>query len=157
MSMTVFLNANNNPIGYTVPPFPSLHWPGHEDRAMDERLYLIFSSDVRRFTILWTLAIFGGVHLVAGLLAVASSYYSSIMHRARALKLSAAGCAVIIIAYTVLGLVKGALVGAVVGVCLTAVYTAGSLDMSTWIPFTLAVALILFDICGAYLTTLLVL
>lgn len=66
-------------------------------------------------------------------------------------------CVGIVASYLCLGGAQGFIVGAIVGVVLLAIYKAGSLSMSTWIPFCWGVALIIYDVATSYLTTLRVL
>lgn len=63
----------------------------------------------------------------------------------------------ILFSYIIAGLFKGFALGAVIGLLLSAIYRAGSLTMSTWIPFSWGVAQILYDICSSYLTSLIIL
>jgi hypothetical protein len=48
------------PPGYQPPPFPSLHWP-----PQDPQWSLYTVGDVWRFTLLWTLVLYGLFHLGA--------------------------------------------------------------------------------------------
>jgi hypothetical protein len=57
------------PLDYTPPPFPSLYWPIYVDPGAANHLY--YPRDVWRFTLLWTLIVYGAFHLAAGLYAVA--------------------------------------------------------------------------------------
>ena len=56
------------PPGYTAPPFPSL-WVPAEDPAQNGS-FLYHLVDIWRFTLLWTLIVYGAFHVVAGAYAV---------------------------------------------------------------------------------------
>ena len=56
---------NIAPPGYTTPPFPSLHVP-----PQDPQFSLYTVRDIWRFTLLWTLILFGLFHLGAAGLAL---------------------------------------------------------------------------------------
>ena len=51
------------PPEYTTPPFPSLYPPHHI--LSDDAKYLYHSSDIWRFTLFWTLLVYGAFHLAA--------------------------------------------------------------------------------------------
>jgi len=55
------------PAGYVTPPFPSLIWafPG----IASEPYFLYYSTDMWRFTLYWTLIIYGLIHVAASLYA----------------------------------------------------------------------------------------
>ena len=55
-----FTKRDDVPEGYQTPPFPSLHWP-----PQDADVSLYYISDVWRFTLYWTIIIFGIFHLGA--------------------------------------------------------------------------------------------
>lgn len=46
------------PPGYETPPFPSLHWP-----PQTEQWSLYYLKDMWRFTLIWTVIIYGIFHL----------------------------------------------------------------------------------------------
>ena len=56
--------AGRPPPGYTTPPFPSLYWPVRADPH--EPAYLYYADDIWRFTLFWSLILFGGFHLASG-------------------------------------------------------------------------------------------
>jgi Putative transmembrane protein 170 len=57
--------SNQAPLDYTVPSFPSLYIPIFGNAQGQNYLYHL--TDVWRFTLFWTLILYGGVHfLVAG-------------------------------------------------------------------------------------------
>lgn len=51
------------PLDYATPEFPSLYSPATVIRG--ESKYLFFTSDVWRFTLYWTLLLYGGTHITA--------------------------------------------------------------------------------------------
>jgi hypothetical protein len=57
---------NTPPPGYRTPPFPSLYWPVRAPSAY----YLYDETDIWRFTLLWTLIVYGAVFLAASAYAV---------------------------------------------------------------------------------------
>jgi hypothetical protein len=58
------------PAGYKIPPFPSILWPSGDDHGQQ---YLYYKYDIWRFTMNWTLIMFGAFHLAA-------SNYAVLMH-----------------------------------------------------------------------------
>ena|SRR5579862_1004025 len=63
------LAASPAPLDYNTPTFPSLYWPIYPQPG--EASYLYYSRDIWRFTLLWTLIVYGAFHITAGLYAVA--------------------------------------------------------------------------------------
>ena len=63
-------NNRHIPVGYKVPPFPSPYWPAKKNQG---EYYLYYKYDIWRFTLNWTLIIFGAFHLAA-------SAYAVLMH-----------------------------------------------------------------------------
>jgi hypothetical protein len=59
---------NPAPLSYSTPPFPSLYWPYKAKPGVAH--YLYYFHDIWRYTILWTLIIFGVFHLVVAAFAV---------------------------------------------------------------------------------------
>ncbi|KAI9815521.1 MAG: hypothetical protein M1827_002655 [Pycnora praestabilis] len=94
-------NPNAAPIDYTSPPFPSLYWP-FKIKAGDAN-YLYYSSDIWRFTLLWTLIIYGTFH------GAASGY--AVIVQAKNWKI----IWVVPILYAVVAGIEGVLAGSVVG------------------------------------------
>ncbi|KAF2015509.1 hypothetical protein BU24DRAFT_179696 [Aaosphaeria arxii CBS 175.79] len=109
------------PLGYQTPGFPSLYWP--LPVSATSPYYLYHPSDIWRFTTLWTVLFFGGVHLVVSAWAC--------MVQWRNWKL----IWITPIFYVVVGGIEGIIAGSIVGGLLGAVYQAGYFKMSTWIPF----------------------
>lgn len=68
-----FINSarlqNPAPLDYVTPPFPSLYWPVHVKPGVAN--YLYYTTDVWRFTLLWTLILFAVTHLLVAAYAVA--------------------------------------------------------------------------------------
>lgn len=155
--MKVFVTSLNVPIGYTTPPFPSLFWPLGQDKPRYDTLFLYYSLDIWKFTLYWSLLFFVVIYFGAGSIAIFNNLLNNYRHSVPILKLSIIGTIVIISSYVVAGAFKGFALGAIVGLLLSAIYKAGSLTMSTWIPFSWGVALVLFDICSSYLTSLIIL
>ncbi|RPA87755.1 hypothetical protein BJ508DRAFT_320747 [Ascobolus immersus RN42] len=102
---------------YERPSFPSLYWPINPSAPQ----YLLYSSDIVKFTLYWTLIIYTIVHFTAGLWALAL--------RPGRRKGSFLGVVILI------GGVEAVGAGGVVGALLGAVWNAGPYRMSTWIPF----------------------
>lgn len=160
--MRIFVSSLNVPIGYTTPKFPSLFWPVGAGAHGYQRLFLYYSFDVWKFTVYWLMIFYGAFYLLAGLLASFNMRLGEPpncpvspqkRHTAQSLlaRISVVGF------YLFAGVIQGFLVGAVVGILLLAIYRAGLLSMSVWIPLCWAVALIFFNICTAYLTSSLLL
>ncbi|KAI9853019.1 MAG: hypothetical protein M1838_002798 [Thelocarpon superellum] len=124
--MATLNNQNPAPIGYTTPPFPSLYYLSIQINptfSPDVAKYLYYSSDIWRFTLLWTLIVYGAFHLAAGAYAVAMLWKSWKF------------VWVVPIIYAFVAGIEALLAGSVVGLILGAVYNAGFFKMSTWIPF----------------------
>lgn len=56
------------PLDYVTPSFPSLYWPFPVKGA--QSVYLYYTHDIWRFTLLWTLIFFAAVHFAVCSLAV---------------------------------------------------------------------------------------
>ena len=67
LTTTSFLQSltpsNPAPLDYVTPAFPSLYWPVPVNGVQAN--YLYHSTDIWRFTVVWTLVFFGAVHLAA--------------------------------------------------------------------------------------------
>ncbi|CAG85558.2 DEHA2B13838p [Debaryomyces hansenii CBS767] len=153
--MKIFVSSQNVPIGYTVPPFPSLYWPLGPTSSDFQSSYLYYSFDIWKFTVFWSLILFGGFYLTAGLLAVFNQISNNYRHKISnpISKGTILGCIVLVSMYLLLGLAQGFICGAIIGLLLSAIYKAGSLNMSTWIPFCWGIAEILFNVCCSYSTS----
>lgn len=124
------------PPAYSPPPFPSLYSP--YNTAPGKGKYLYYSSDVWRFTLFWTLLVYGAVHLAA-------SAYAMVMQ-----KKNRRFIWVIPVIYMIVAGIEAVLAGSVVGLILGAVYKAGFLRMSTWIPFIWAIINVLVLILSSF-------
>lgn len=154
--MKVFISSLNVPIGYTTPSFPSLYWPLGNTSSKFSSSLLYYSSDVWRFTVLWFLIVFTGVYVVAAL--IASTNYLIYSQRNN---YDGKSCLVAIVmiwcTYITSGLFIAFVGGSVVGLITLAIYKAGSMTMSTWIPFVWALVGVLYDISTSYLNSLMTL
>jgi hypothetical protein len=61
--------SDDAPLGYSVPSFPSLHYP--VIGVPENQNYLYHSKDIWWFTLCWTLILHGGAHLIVAAFAVA--------------------------------------------------------------------------------------
>lgn len=146
--MSVFISSLNVPIGYTTPPFPSLFWPLGKTEPLYAQSVLYYSFDVWQFTVIWFIIIFVGVYSVAGSIAVLTYVTKKDFNLRHIFN-------IVPIAGTFFGtgLLSGFVCGSIVGLIVLAVYKAGSMTVSTWIPFSWALVGILYDICTSYLTS----
>ncbi|KAK6459553.1 uncharacterized protein RJT20DRAFT_124798 [Scheffersomyces xylosifermentans] len=151
--MRVFVSSLNVPIGYSTPDFPSLYWPIGPHHQKYQESFLYYSIDIWTFTVAWTLIFFGIFYVIAGLMSVFHNLFNDYRHRLRISKLSVVNSLVTVLAYVGIGLFRGFISGAVIGIMLGAIYKAGSLTMSTWIPLSWGCAQILFDVCTSYSTS----
>lgn len=151
--MRIFVSSLNVPVGYTTPSFPSLYWPLGPQTPKYQRLFLYYLFDVWKFTVYWFLILFGGIHAIAAVMAIFNQNFTNSRHKIAARKFSIMWGVLIFFMYLVLGLIEGLASGAIIGLLLQGIYHAGSLTMSTWIPFTWGAAGTLFIICLGYLTS----
>lgn len=157
--MKVFVSASNVPIGYSVPGFPSLFWPLGPTAASYQLLFLYYSIDIWCFTVYWSLFFFTVSYTLVGVTACANMNFKCY----RELKMipqmqnrSVFGRLIMVaVMYVLMGASQGFFSGALVGLMLLAIYRAGSLAMSTWIPFCWGFAMIFYHICLSYSTSLL--
>ncbi|KAK9313160.1 hypothetical protein V1522DRAFT_410997 [Lipomyces starkeyi] len=122
------------PDGYQTPSFPSLRWPNGPQ--LQTVYYLYYHYDIWRFTLFWTLILYGVVHAVAGI-------WAALMNR----RLQSG---LIIAVYLFVGLIEALISASIIGAILGLIYSAGSFTMSTWIPFIWAVVQILTMIMISY-------
>jgi len=61
--------TNYPPADYVTPPFPSLSFQLY-DVTREHRLSLYYISDIWRFTVLWTIIIYGAVHVASAAAAI---------------------------------------------------------------------------------------
>ena len=155
--MSVFISSNNIPIGYRTPEFPSLFWPIGPTRGSYLNSFLYYSWDVWRFTVYWSLILMGGLYFCVGLVAITSSVINNVRHKLPVGPSKIATSFLVLTFYVITGLIKGFIGGAIIGIILAAIYQAGSLAMSCWIPLTWSIAQILYDIASSYLTSSIIL
>uniref|UniRef100_A0A060T4R8 ARAD1B05412p n=1 Tax=Blastobotrys adeninivorans TaxID=409370 RepID=A0A060T4R8_BLAAD len=129
--------VNNVPVGYTVPRFPSLYFPEISENAFNYS-YLYYTRDIWRFTVLWTLIFYGVFH-------VGAAGWAMLMHR----KLYLGGLWILVL-YALLAGVQAIISGTIVGFVISAIYHAGLLGMSTWIPFVWGLIQVLFLVVTSY-------
>lgn len=94
-------DSSKAPQGYTTPGFPSLYWPLPIVHVKSS--YLYYADDIWRFTTLWTVLLFGGIHITAALWACIVQW--------RNWKL----VWIVPILYAVVGGIEGVVAGSVVG------------------------------------------
>lgn len=151
--MQIFVSSLNVPVGYSTPRFPSLYWPLGTQRSDYLRLFLYYLYDIWKFTVFWFLILYGGIHAIAAAMAIFNQNFTNYRHNVTAYKLNMCWAVVVFVTYVVIGLIQGLASGAVIGLLLQAIYHAGSLTMSTWIPFTWAAVGTVFLVCLGYLTS----
>lgn len=154
--MKVFVSSQNTPIGYTTPPFPSIYWPLGSSQLLFDSLFLYYATDIWRFTVLWSVIFFTGVYTLVGIsacfnVAFKGYRFGKVTSAKRSYMLRSIMIALL---YVLSGAAQGFLAGAIVGLMLQAIYRAGALTMSTWIPFCWGFALIMYHICSSYSTSL---
>lgn len=81
------------------------------------------TTDIILFTITHSLIIFGLIYGIAGLWA----YFVFVRHKT-------AAATVFLILFGAYGLLSGAASGALIGLCLAAIYRTGQFAMPTWVP-----------------------
>ncbi|CAG8547801.1 6183_t:CDS:2 [Ambispora leptoticha] len=115
--------------------WPSLFWPPFSERY----ILNLESSDVWRFTVIWTLIFYASIYGAAGLWAWAVFYRSrwSFM---------------LPIIFVVVALLMGLVGGTIVGYTLNFFYDAGRFNMSTWVPCLWGLTQALFAVMGSYST-----
>ncbi|AMD19833.1 HCL318Cp [Eremothecium sinecaudum] len=131
---SMFVTSSNAPLGYVTPDFPSLHFTNRN--GVTPNIFLYNLKDIWKFTVYWTLILFGIVYLIAGLVA-------SFTHRRKA------GGVWIWPVYLILGATHAVTVGSITGLIISSIYRAGLFSMSTWIPFCCAIAHALYILCSA--------
>jgi len=130
---------NPPPADYVTPPFPSLYWPFPLQNGYSVNAYYLYhTTDIWRFTVIWTLLFFGAVH-------VAASGYAVAMLR-RSWKL----VWVVPVLYVVLAGIEAFLSGSMVGGLLGALYNSAFARMSTWIPFVWGLISTLILVLGSF-------
>ncbi|CAN3371579.1 hypothetical protein DIURU_004019 [Diutina rugosa] len=155
--MKVFVSSQNVPIGYTTPKFPSLYWPVGRDNSHYQVSFLYYRIDIWKFTVFWGLILSGGLYCSAGVVASAASLFNKSRQRSKVSVWMLLEALLVVSLYAFVGLFKGFVSGAIIGLIVGAIYRAGELSMSTWIPFCWSVAIILFDVCSSYSTSAIIL
>ncbi|KAM3081923.1 hypothetical protein ACMFMG_004386 [Clarireedia jacksonii] len=131
---------NPAPLDYATPPFPSLYLPYWARPGVANYLYYAF--DIWRFTLLWTLIVYGITHMaVAG--------YAILMQLGKG-KRAWQYVWIIPLVYAFVGGIEALLAGSLVGLILGAVYNAGYFRMSTWIPFVWSLINVLVLILSSF-------
>ncbi|KAF2751144.1 integral membrane protein [Sporormia fimetaria CBS 119925] len=100
--------------------------------------HLYDPTDIWRFTLLWTLLLFGVVHLVVALWACAIQW--------RNWKL----IWITPIVFVVIGGLEALIAGSIVGGLLGGIYQSGYFKMSTWIPLVWAIINVLVLILSSF-------
>ncbi|KAI5949506.1 hypothetical protein KGF57_004716 [Candida theae] len=147
--MTIFVSSRSTPIGYSTPDFPSIYWPLGATRPSYLKAFLYYSWDIWRFTVFWSLILSGGLYFVVGVIGCCNSILNSYRHNTLQ-SFKVFSCGFILVFYLFTGLLKGFVGGAIIGVIIAAIYQAGNLTMSCWIPLTWAIAQVLYDIASSY-------
>ncbi|CUM67687.1 uncharacterized protein PRCAT00005389001 [Priceomyces carsonii] len=156
--MRIFVSSLNVPIGYTTPRFPSLYLPLGHHKPQYESLFLYYTSDIWKYTVYWSLILVGAFFLVSGTVAAFNHFVSNHRYSFKTQRsYSIIESLMIVLFYFVIGLSQGFISGAIIGLIILAIYKAGSLSMSTWIPFCWGAAQILYHIASSYLTSLVIL
>ncbi|PSK36512.1 hypothetical protein C7M61_003985 [Candidozyma pseudohaemuli] len=156
--MKVFVSSLDVPIGYLTPKFPAVFWPLGGTLPRYNELFLYYSIDIWKFTVYWVIIFFSGAYFLVGMAAALSMNLRAYRERQIvASKKKAVVVQLVIVAflYLVAGVAQGFMLGAIIGLLLAAIYRAGALAMSTWIPFSWGMASILYHICSSYSTSLL--
>ncbi|KAJ4292293.1 hypothetical protein N0V88_005925 [Collariella sp. IMI 366227] len=112
----------DTPAQYTVPPFPSLFWPPQKSTII---LYEL--DEMWKFTLFWTLILYGLFHLGAvgvALLMQGGKRMSSWKY-----------LWLVPVVYALIAGAEALIAGTLVGLIVGATYLVGGFVMSTWIPF----------------------
>ncbi|KAI9749331.1 MAG: hypothetical protein M1815_002581 [Lichina confinis] len=119
------------------PSFPSLYWPvpGRASSAT----YLHDYKDIWRFTLFWTLLVYGIVHLGAGLYAVA-------MQQRKSWRVTW----MLPLVFLLVAGLEAAMAGSVIGLILAGLYLTGRFQMSTWIPLVWALINVLVIVLSSF-------
>ncbi|KAF7944066.1 hypothetical protein EAE96_010476 [Botrytis aclada] len=131
---------NPAPLDYSTPPFPSLYWPLHAKPGVPN--YLYYAHDIWRYTLLWTLIVYGITHIAVAAWAVAMQLGKG--------KNAWQYAWIIPLVYALIGGIEALLAGSLVGLILGAIYNAGYFQMSTWIPFIWALINVLVLIISSF-------
>ena len=142
------------PHNYVAPHWPSLYWPVRATPGTPA--YLYYTTDIWRFTLYWTLLMYGAVHVFAAAWAVLMQLRSAFTLRHKdyaastSVKQTLGWVWIVPVIYCVVGGIEALLAGSVVGLVLGAVYSAGNYKMSTWMPFLWGQICVLVIILGSF-------
>lgn len=128
MSGSLFLGGGNIPVGYQTPEFPSLQFP--VDGNPYESPLLFRTWDIYRFTVYWHLIIWTGAHIIVGTIGAYGSRKQTVL--------------LLLSFYLFIGALYAFSIGSIIGLLLAAVYRAGALHMTTWIPFSWSILTLSF-------------
>ncbi|KAL2271756.1 hypothetical protein VTJ83DRAFT_1127 [Remersonia thermophila] len=112
----------DTPAQYTVPPFPSLFWP-----PQTSEIILYELDEMWKFTLFWTLILYGLFHLGAVGVAV-------LMHGSKRFS-NWKYLWLVPLVYSLIAGFEALIAGTLVGLIVGATYLVGGFAMSTWIPF----------------------
>jgi len=116
------LVRRDTPANYTVPPFPSLFWP-----PQSSSIILYELDEMWKFTLFWTLILYGLFHLGAVGVAV-------LMQGGKRMS-SWKYLWLVPVVYALIAGAEALIAGTLVGLIVGASYLVGGFFMSTWIPF----------------------
>ncbi|OWB74395.1 hypothetical protein B5S31_g4186 [[Candida] boidinii] len=140
------------PVGYTTPHFPSLYWfiGANDDKFQESMLY--YTYDIWKFTTFWSMIFMAGIYSAAGLIAIFT-------HNIRPQKKLLHGTIKfnlllwIFGIYLFVGTCQGFITGSLIGVLISEIYKSGGFAMSTWIPFSWAIIIVIFNVATSYTLT----
>jgi len=140
MSGSLGLSRGNAPVGYTTPKFPSLSF--HLTETPYTSPLLFYSWDIYVFTVYWHLIFSVGFHVA--IVAVAHIIGRRVERKYLTRFLWT------LLIYIALGAFYGFAIGSFIGLLLGTVYRAGALHMTTWVPFTWGLLVMVFAIITSY-------
>lgn len=140
MSGSTGVVKGHSPVGYVTPLFPSLSFDLTENPYTAPLLF--YSWDIYVFTVYWHLIFSTGFHVAAVLLAYASNIRMAGKRIRRLLTM--------LLVFSVMGAFYGFALGSFIGLILGSVYRAGALHMSTWVPFTWGLGVMVFAVVVSY-------
>ncbi|CAO3653023.1 unnamed protein product [Cunninghamella blakesleeana] len=131
------------------PPWPSLYWPfgpGYNplNQVTDISHTLYYLNDIWRYTVVWSVFFALIVYIPAGFLACFN------LAKSRTLRWYI--LLFIPLIFICGGVLASFIIGSIIGVILSYVYSTGYFVMTTWIPFLWALIHILVVIISAYST-----
>ncbi|ODV82531.1 hypothetical protein CANARDRAFT_205040, partial [[Candida] arabinofermentans NRRL YB-2248] len=135
------------PIGYNVPSFPSLHWPLGPSREAYQNSFLYYTSDIWRFTVFWTFIMMVAFYSAAALIAVLTHYKNNSSKNNLKMLFT------IFMTYVFVSASQAFISGSLIGVLISEIYKSGQFSMSTWIPFTCSLIVVMFNVVTSYSLT----